>query len=154
MRLLPLVVLAGCGSQAPAGGACDPTDDQCGGDNICLVDTCAAAFPHAYTLTDLHVTVPSSAAIRVDISVGELEPAKLVASTDIATGTDVTFAGPFMVMLPSVNTTLLVAAVDTGSGDPLISCTHLPIDTSQLRSREDSCGQAGYRLAYVIEPRD
>jgi len=152
MRLLPLVLLAACGSSSsPA--TCDPTADACAGTDICLVSTCENAFPLTYEAFQLHAEATESHDLQVLFAVGDQgEPPSIVAMTPVITGSEADFAGSFLVDLNSVNDAFSVELMDATTGDMLLACAREPIDMDRLRRRDDNCDKEGYRLSYEIAP--
>ena len=152
MRLLPLALLAACGSDTnPA--TCDPTLDKCTGSNICLVSTCESAFPLTYSVFQVHAEATEAHDLQVLFAVGDLgDPPTIVAMTPVVTGSAADFDGAFSVDFNSENDAFLVELKDAATGDLLLACAREPVDMNQLRRRDDNCDKEGYRLSYEIVP--
>lgn len=152
MRLLPLALLAACGSETnPA--TCDPTLDKCVGSDICLVSTCERAFPLEYQAFQIHAAAPESHALQVAIAVGELgDPPTIIERSEPITGSEADFPNPFVIRLDSENNVLSMELLDADTGDLLLACAREPIDMDRLRRRDDNCDKEGYWLSYEIVP--
>lgn len=152
MRLLPVVLLAACGSSSNP-DSCDPTADTCAGSDICLVDSCVAAFPLPYEAFQLHAEAPGTHDLQVLFATGAHgDPPKVVAMSTVVTGGVADFTGSLVVDLASETDTLSAELVDATTGDLLLACAREPIDMDQLRRRDDNCDKEGYRLSYEITP--
>jgi hypothetical protein len=125
--------------------------------------TCASAFPHDYTITNLSLTAPNlkpdgtpwdpdedgSPDLYADISVN----GTIVKTTDIIMNSySASYAGPFTVSLTS-GATLDIAASDSdgATSEPVYDCS-IPVSASVLRVRFVLCSGTGVTINYMIDP--
>jgi hypothetical protein len=146
---------------------CDPADDTCGGDNICIVDSCQPAFGRDYDLTNITVTLPATQANGMpwDPEVGAENPdlvLEIMINTAIIATTPTTdnvltatWAGPFTVAMAAGNSLSLTVYDDEGDvNSNAYACNAAPVTSGTLRSRGGACmNPAGAMLSFTIQPK-
>src|ERR1700760_3740569 len=104
---------------------CDPANDTCTGDEICMVNTCVPAFPLAYRITAFDIHVPAGFTHDTDgkpdlqphVAIGD--PLQDVTPIPVSTNTlDLMMPGPFDLTLTTNTTNLLVGVDDADPTAP------------------------------------
>lgn len=157
--------LVGCSVDDGGTSSClTGTTDICAGDNVCLGNACAPAFPHDYVITNLSVTAPTlkpdgtpwdpdadgSPDLFVDISVN----GTIVATTDVLMNSyNATFAGPYTVSLTTGAALDLASSDSDGTtSEPVYDCPIPTVTASILRVRYVLCSGPGVTINYTIDP--
>ncbi len=162
--LLSLLV-AGCSVNDNTTPTCmSGTTDTCSGDTVCMADTCTAAFPHAYEITNLSVTAPNLKSDGMpwdtdgdgtpDLYVDIYVDGAVAATTDVNPNSfNATFTGPFTVMLNASGSLDLKASDSDGATSELVDDCPVPMVTASfLRVGYALCSGAGTTLNYTIHP--
>lgn len=150
-----------CPGDCAAGGACSPSNDTCGGETICVGNSCVAAFPRVYAITNVSVMLPTTDPNGEAWDLGGGAPDLFVgdSSGNPLTNTvqdqfSATFPGPFDVQLIA-GATLRISIwdEDVSANDLAFSCQAAPVTADLLRSRVLRCTQGGSTLAAALNPK-
>jgi hypothetical protein len=161
---LPLAVLVGCSVESPS-SCMTASTDTCSLDTICVSNSCTAAFPHAYAITQLSATAPNLKPDGTqwnadrdgtpDLFVEIYVNGTVVKTTDVnPMSFNATFTGPYAVMLDANAALDLKASNKTTSGtSELVFDCPIPMVTAQLlRTRYVLCSGTGVTINYTIDP--
>lgn len=171
VKLLTVIAMTACGggggmtppTDAAVSSPCNPANDTCTGDTVCVVDTCVPAFPLAYRITAFVIHVPAGFTHDTD-GKPDLQPHVAVGNPDlqdvtpipVSTNTlDLTLPGPFDLTLMANTTTLLVGVDDADPSSPMtiLDCIDAPATAQMLRNGGDSCANGPATISFKIAPK-
>ncbi len=146
------------------GATCSEFSDSCTGETICLAGSCVAAFPRAYSISELQISVPTTMPDGSPWDLGGGAPDLFLAAYVNNQAAAVTptafdrfsasFAGPYTLTL-GAGSSLLIQAFDEDLtiNDPAYGCVASPLTAALLRERILGCSSAGNTLSFRISPR-
>jgi len=168
---LGLVLVAACGGggggdsdAGNVGETCNPSNDGCTGETVCIASQCQSAFTRGYTISALTVQVPTTKPDGTSWDIGGGAPDLYIAVSTDGTKVGMTavvqdqFSASFpdMVSVTLASTTKLdVHAYDSDvtSDDDAYLCEANPVTAAELRARQVGCQGSGYSLTFTVQPR-
>ncbi|MGE3454993.1 MAG: hypothetical protein AB7O24_07780 [Kofleriaceae bacterium] len=151
---------ASCSSDCAA-GACSTSQDNCGGETICISGRCEAAFPRVYSIRNVSVSVPTTnPANGSSWDAGGGAPDMFLSSNGTMLTQPVddqfmaSFPGPFDVSLIAGATLQIdVYDEDITVHDGVMTCREMPITAQRLRTRMFGCAGNGMTFTSTIQPK-